>query len=460
MKTVGLLSEAKIVSYEPLFVRDKWPLNELKLKLDIPHYEKCNSLNFSMIESAQIKHTIKLYLYYRLSTGLAIGTCSIDLHELKKFSLYLMNNYPEIMSLEEVDRPLLLKYISSLKNSNLSSSSINNAIGVLKVFFERGSILGLKGLPTGALPLRDSDLVKAVYKKTEPFSEMEIDQLLSHIPYLEEQVARMLFVACNLIIRFSELSGLTKDSLKVNEEGEYSLVINLYKTKGRHEVPITEDVAEVISKATSISLSSVRNTKGYVFYKGYGKPISRDYFSSKLKRLVADYGLIADDGRPIRIATNRFRATLVTNYINSGVDVETVRMLLGHRSSDALWHYARIHSEKAVQLVELVVAKRSHFISKRALNTNTKKCKKEHPCIPLSNGNCMRPAEAGVCEKAEHCYSCVFFKPSSKYIGIYERQLSEAKRILGYARQNNLERIIERNVLLIDQLETILNLAV
>ena len=53
------------------------------------------------------------------------------------------------------------------------------------------------------------------------------------------------------------------------------------------------------------------------------------------------------DGKPLHCNTHRFRATLATNLLNSGYDVETTGKLLGQKCLKSLGYYANVTNEKA-----------------------------------------------------------------------------------------------------------------
>lgn len=443
MSDVGLISESSIRRFEPCFTSDVWLLEDIRIKPHIPHYLNFKSFRFSSIANDDMRLAVKLYIYHRMTMGISLNTCKADLSNITQFARYLQSRYPQVNAFCVVTRQMFEDFISSLKEQGKSNATIQNNVVSIRCFFEKGSYVGIKNLPQVSKIIKASDYLKPNSEPTRPYSQAEITRILSCIPYMDSQIARLLFLICNVIIRFSEASGLRADSLKVNENGEYSLVIELYKTRRSHIVPITGSVAEIIMKAIEFSRDRPGNTSGYAFYDKADHPITRTVFVASLQKVVKSLGILDDNGLPLHIATHRFRASLVTEYINSGVDVESIRMLLGHKSSEALWRYARIHSKTAVELMGPVMEKRSSFMKGNNGNFLEEKPVQESMC--LSNGTCERALDAGVCEEAHQCYDCIYFKSDARFLGIYKRQLYETQRLLNYAEGKGMKRIIEQS---------------
>jgi len=73
------------------------------------------------------------------------------------------------------------------------------------------------------------------------------------------------------------------------------------------------------------------------------KPYSHSTFRRQLVAWQNRIDLRDEAGEPVRVTGHRFRHTLGTRLINSGVPQHVVQKLLGHASPNMTGHYARVH---------------------------------------------------------------------------------------------------------------------
>lgn len=75
-------------------------------------------------------------------------------------------------------------------------------------------------------------------------------------------------------------------------------------------------------------ISKIINKNEYVFHQGDKRPISRDCVQSEIDRVIA---LIREDGINFeRFTCHGFRHTFATRAIESGMQPQTLKTILGH----------------------------------------------------------------------------------------------------------------------------------
>lgn len=452
---------SNIGQHDPMFAEDVWEIEGLALGLEVPHYNPSKTLNFAPIESDVMRRAVKQFVYFELATGIAIGTVQGHIGHLKRFSSYVLEELGA-PSFEGLSRADVTAFIMLIEEASYSDDTINNALSALTKFFDCGVMLNLQGMPASRL-LVDQRLRKHTDPSfTDPYSQGEIDSMLEHLDDYDPQVRRMFLLSISVLIRFSEVTGMKIGQLLRNEDGQWSLLVHLYKTKAEHLVPATDEVAALIMEAHAESQRLEPGTE-YVFlnrnaYKGRHNPVSRQAFTSSMQKTLDRFGVLSDEGEPLHVATHRFRAYLATKYLNLGYDVEYVRMLLGHVDSKSLWHYAQIHAKYSLDTMKPVLENREWHIKNMGKIFETRRIEAEGKMlIPLANGACAKPLESGRCRNANRCYECTFFVPDPDNLGTYLRQLEHARSNLAIAISEGLTRQAEINEALVRKLEKIID---
>ena len=221
---------------------DVWEIS--KLIPDYPDDAKIKKFIFSGILQERIKNAAKEYVHYRMnsiSASAITGTIVV----INIFSRWLNETYPEIDSLEELNRTIMEDFIAHLKlEVEIKSRTFSSWMGSLNVFFSYCMLLNIDFAPTTTL------LTSADYKtKTEytvnPYTDEEIQLMVSNINNLPKQIARIFFVHLHVGMRLSELCRLKINQLS-GEAGKYKLLIVQSKTSKGNIVPVHDRVARAI----------------------------------------------------------------------------------------------------------------------------------------------------------------------------------------------------------------------
>ncbi len=436
--------------------KDVWDIRKLPIKVNIDKHRPRYTLNFKNITQKQIRETVKAYSYERLKTK-TFATVQSDLKGCNDLSFYLSKYRPEITSLKELTREDMEDFLGYMRTeSGLSHHTMCGRIGSLRTMFDYLKMMNIEGSPTTVL------LIKSDYnskKKRVPkyFTDEEIKGLNERIKEMPLQIGRMLFVIQNVGMRVSELSTLKVDCLDRNSNGDYILTYYQKKVKAYNVVPINETVAKVIEEAIKTSKGEFGEDIKYVFMQTKTRPISTDTFSRNLNEITYKHKILDRNGKLLRVKSHEFRGTVATKYFNLGLDINVIRMLLGHNSLKAINHYAEILDDTFLDAMEEFIDYSNEMIINRGNIKSIKtSIKEDNYLIPLPNGQCGKPLSSGICKSANSCYSCVSFIPNIEYLPDYKNHLAKVKTNIEVAKINGFERLLQTNLDLKEDIEAII----
>jgi len=250
----------------------------------------------------------------------------------------LQNRPPDQLTAADV-----LQYVDYLrKERDNGASAVNRQVTVLKNFYRAMVAMG-------HLAARDNPM--AYFPKIRPgrrklpvsYSQAEVSRLMAQprtdtILGLRDRTMLMLLYATG--IRASECSDLADAEVDL-QEATIRVV-----GKGGHErvVPLNAEVAHMMRQ-----YRLARGTPGSdgVFFKSRkGRRLSR----SSIYELVRKYGRKARIEK--RVSPHRLRHTFATHLVQAGVDLVTLRDLLGHRQITSTQLYIHMTADDLRQAAE------------------------------------------------------------------------------------------------------------
>nr|WP_052324795.1 hypothetical protein [Hassalia byssoidea] len=116
--------------------KDVWELHKLGVRVN-PSRAKC-TLNFTRINQAWLKEATKKYIRYRLSIYSAEKSLD-SIGAINDFSAFIAYYHP-LLQAQDIDRRLILEYITQLPHTGLHPRTISKSIGSLKKFLEMCAI--------------------------------------------------------------------------------------------------------------------------------------------------------------------------------------------------------------------------------------------------------------------------------------------------------------------------------
>ena len=429
--------------------KDIWDVRKLDIPCHICVARPRYIINFQRITQPWLRQAAKDYQYYRIPRQ-TMATVLDDIKGLNRLSAFLTESYPDISSMAQLDRRVMQDFFAYLGMCDLGTNAWCRRIGSIRTFLTTGNELNLPGFPHRQLIL-DSDYPARTKAKLLVYSEREMAQLNSHLDALPKQMARILFVLENCGMRLSELLSTPilyegQPSLTKSESGEYIFsYVRTFKHK-INSIPVQQLVGLVLEDAISDSIANYGPDCIYIFAADAVSPISTECFSHDLNRMSKRFGLMRDDGSPLRVKSRAFRNTLATRYAASGIATDVIRLLLGQDKLDNMYQRKTIAAESVRQKATVSTPKKDATpLSKTSLQM-------------LPNGLCKKPQESGICTHAYNCYACPDFVPLATCLPLYQSQLLEAEKNAAQASIAGYTRLAEINTTLYDNLNKIISL--
>lgn len=457
--------------------KDIWDLRNLGLPTQPATGDK--QLNFTTIKPLWLRQSTKLYIRYTLAT-LSPGTARGRLSVLRHFSRFLSQFHPSL-SPEEVNRSLILEYLSHLTACDLSFSSKNQLISGLKFFFELTARNHWADVPKEPLFFRE-DYPQIPTKCPRYIPQVVLDQLQQHWESLPPTYRRMTLVLLETGLRVSELCHLSFDCLLQDSHGDWWLKSYSFKMKKSEQKPISRVLMGVIQEQQQYVQENLGSSYPYLFCAnqrragGAGRRVIDGYFipnftpptgrsfADALNALAREHNICDTNGQVWHFQTHQFRHTVGTRMINNGVPQHIVQRYLGHESPRMTMVYAHIHDstlkEEVAKFHGLVVNIAGQVVESinPELDTgNLQWFKRNIQAQALPNGSCALPAFVQKCPHANACLTCSHFRTTREHLDSHKAQLEQTQQIIEKAKANNWQRQVEMNLQVKTNLENIIS---
>ncbi len=260
--------------------------------------------------SAQFLH------HLRLSKGASEHTLrgySID------FRSFLAFMQPE-NSLSSISKRLIRRYLAHLYEEKASNRTVLRRLSALRSFYK----FAMREKLVSENPLEEIDSPKKE-KRLPSFITYDQVQVLLAQPDLSDYLGYRdraimeLFYSSGL--RLSELVGLDRKAFD-----EKNLLLTVHgKGKKMRKTPITKTAAKWISDSLNHPERNERDSQA-IFLNKWGTRLS----SRSVDRNFAAY--LKASGLSDRITPHTIRHTIATHWLEQGMDLKTIQLLLGHVS--------------------------------------------------------------------------------------------------------------------------------
>jgi len=215
------------------------------------------------------------------------------------------------------------------KEQFISPATVNRALAVLKSMFNK-AILWNKAESN---PCKGVKLFKENNQRLRFLEKEEVGKLLDNCC---EHLKPIVVVALNTGMRKSEILGLRWRDIDIKRG-----IIHLFDTKNgeNRDVPMNE-----ITQKTVISVLKHPDSQ-YIFCNNEGQPygdIKKSFLTAIKKSGIVNFHF------------HDLRHTFASQLVMSGVDLNTVRELLGHKSLEMTLRYSHLspdHKKRAVDIL-------------------------------------------------------------------------------------------------------------
>ena len=272
-----------------------------------------------------------------LEKGLSKNTLSSYRLDISAFDNWLGSR-----SLEEVDKAILLDYLSFRLKRGYSSRSTARSLSSLRAFYSflvKTSIV--RNNPTSKI-----DSPKLGHSLPKVLSEKDIDKLI-HSPDTKEPLGlrdrAMLELLYSSGLRVSELIKLEIINLNLRQ----GVVRIMGKGEKERLVPIGEEAMEWINKYLNSSrevLLGKESKDQHLFVTKRGKGMTRQAFWYRIKKYALRSGIDKS------LSPHTLRHAFATHLLNHGADLRTVQLLLGHTSLSTTQIYTEVAKERMKSL--------------------------------------------------------------------------------------------------------------
>ncbi|MBR8833228.1 MAG: phage integrase family protein [Stigonema ocellatum SAG 48.90 = DSM 106950] len=452
------------------YEKDVWDLRKLGFTNTYVNTSRQHILDFTEIKFIWLRQATKKFIKYKL-TLVSSSCCHHKLLAIEKFSQFLFNNYSEIQS-NEINRNLILEYLSYIANLEIGSSYRHKMIAGLREFLQlcfREEWLNV----TGNQVIYDDDLPK--YKRNynpDYIPEEVIQKILQDLDEVKNIVYRRMFlilIECGM--RISELCHIRFDCLKQNNQGDYFLLYHQFKMKKDISIPVSQEVKSIIQAQQEDVKKNQGDNCPYLFpsnhYKNKLKAISARPFCNSLKKLIYEKDIRDINGQLWNFHSHQCRHTVGTRMINNGVPQHIIQRYLGHESPTMTQVYAHIHDETLRKEVEKYHESRVvNFqgevaeLDETVLSSNDdlEWFKKNVQARALEHGYCARPKVLGDCNIPgfDGCYNCPHWRTNKNFLPILKDTLERTNSILQKAQNLGWQLQINKNIPVKDNLEKVI----
>jgi integrase len=327
----------------PEYEKDVWDLRKLG---GVDNPSKSNyTITFKPITQPWLQFAAKQFIRYTLSTYSQSECCNRAV-TLKNFSGFLREHRPSLQS-SDIDRPLIVEYISYLVSSGQKNSTRLRHLSHLRTFLETCAREGWLNVPDKRL-IYSEDFPKPDKSQPRYIPEEVMIQLNQHLDALTPMLRRMVLIIQEAGMRIGELCRIPFNCLMQDAQGDYFLRYHQYKMKKDHSIPISKEVAAVI-KEQQQAVKEECGDFSFLFPSprewNKGKPVKQKLFSDALNRLAHEKKICDSTGTQWHFQAHQFRHTVGTRMVNLGVPQHIIQRYLGHESPAMTSTYAHIHDQ-------------------------------------------------------------------------------------------------------------------
>lgn len=221
---------------------------------------------------------------------------------------------------EEVSKRTVRRYLADLFERKASTRTVLRRLSALRSFYR----YAIREKWVVENPLEEIDSPKKEKRLPVSISYEQVQHLFNQpdtSDYLgfRDRVIMELFYSSGL--RLSEVAGLNRRDFDSN-----GLILNIFgKGKKQRQAPITQTAADWLSRYLAHPERDEKDAQA-IFLNRWGKRLS----PRSIDRNFAAY--LKASGLSERVTPHTIRHTIATHWLENGMDLKTIQMLLGHTS--------------------------------------------------------------------------------------------------------------------------------
>ena len=260
--------------------------------------------------------------YLRLEKNYALNTIKAYERDLQLFQVFSETTFVT-RALNEVSYSLIRSWIILLVDQGKSNVTINRKIASLNAYYN----FALKSGQIAQSPLLGHKSLKIQRKIALPFSEKEMDELFSKIPFPDNFEGSR----DRLIVALLYATGMRRAELIGLQTFQVDMGVLQIKALGKRNkervIPLIPSLVPLINAYLSQRMSLPKRIDDTHFFL---LPSGKKLYETLVYRVINHYfGLVSTK---VKKSPHMLRHTFATHLLNRGADMQSVKELLGHAS--------------------------------------------------------------------------------------------------------------------------------
>ena len=268
-------------------------------------------ISYLTLEKKYSAHTVKAYQ-----------------NDILEFKNFCGSNY-EIEDIDTVEYVLIRHWIVELSEKQIDNRTINRKISSLKAYFKFLQKIDV----TTVSPLSMHRALKTAKKIEIPFSELEMEKVLSEIEYADDFEG----VRDELLIHVLYVTGMRRAeviSLKVSDVDFANMTIKVLGKRNKERIiPLIESVSLTLRQYFEIKDAEFKESSKWVFVTSKNDKV----YETLVYRIINNY--FSKVSSKIKKSPHLLRHSFATHLLGEGANLNAVKDLLGHSSLAATQVY-------------------------------------------------------------------------------------------------------------------------
>ena len=391
------------------------------------------------IPQPEIRRLMQRYLE-TCSTTLRPSTIEDRCDTFEVFGMWLNNNYPDIVGLDQLDRQVMEQFLtwnhtrpSRGRRANgqpISPARQRGTVSALKTFFEDVTLWGWAERPSRPLIHRNDlpRLARAVPRALSPAADRD---LMAAVGQLDDVAARCaITILRGTGMRSGELLDLELDCLADYHGHGTWLRVPVGKLNTERTVPLDDQTLDAFeewarNRGPSRPLEHPRTHHPVEFmWIINGRRMGNGRLRRNLELAAASAGIG-------HVHPHQLRHTYATTLVNGGMSIEALMAVLGHVTPEMTLRYAHLASDsirtaydtaiaKARPTARFVAGPTGQFVPDHIAWLHSEMIKTR-----VAHGYCSRHLTAGACSYANICEQCDNYVPDPGQQPVIESQLAD-----------------------------------
>lgn len=273
--------------------------------------------------------------YLALEKNFSPHTLKAYQKDLEAFLSFCMQEYT-IKDLNEVNYPMIRRWIVILSDKGLETQTINRKCSSLKTYFK--FLQKIEVLSQS--PMQGHKQLKSTPKLVVPLTEKELEKLVAHYDDSHYEGARDALIVELLYstgMRRAELISLSVNDIDLSN-GQISVLGKRNKVR---LIPLLPNIIRRMQAYIELrNQQDCASQSQYLLINTKGQAIS----PSKIYACVTRFLSMVSTKQ--KISPHVLRHSFATHLLNRGADINTIKELLGHSSLSSTQLYAKVQLPK------------------------------------------------------------------------------------------------------------------